>query len=182
MTNKAKLAIVALIMIATLLMAGCINIISPSPTPSVPTPIPTTTHNSILESAANELMSANPLGWEHYAKKVTWNGGNSVTIFFIERAAGNYSATPLAANKTIMVFASTQDATKYIDSIDKSQYIWDDKPYSNDSAIPVAISSLGVPSAYQHWYYIQGSEPTEKFGAIYQFDNIVQLDTDWELG
>jgi hypothetical protein len=39
-----------------------------------------------------------------------------------------------------------------------------------------------VPSAYQHWYYIQGSEPNEKFGDIYQFDNIVQLNTDWELG
>jgi hypothetical protein len=175
--------LVVVIIIASLLVAGCINIISPSPTPSVPTPIPTTTHNPILESAASELMSANPLGWEHYAKKVTWNGGNSVTIFFIERAAGNYSAIPLAANKTLMVFATTQDAAKYIDSIDKSTYLWSDRPFDrNDSAIPTAISALGVPSAYQHWYYIQGSEPNEKFGDIYQFDNIVQLNTDWELG
>jgi hypothetical protein len=183
MSKRLAAMLVAVIIIASLLVAGCINIITPSPTPSVPTPIHTSTHNPVLESAANEWMSVQPLGWVHYGKKETWNGGNSVTILFIERAADNYSATPLASNTTLMVFATSKDAAKYIDSIDKSNYLWSDRPFDkNDSTIPTAIRALGVPSAYQNWYYIEGyGTHNEKGGDIYQVDNIVEVVSNWAL-
>jgi len=183
---KKVAAIVVFIMVASLSLAGCVIKFTPTPMP-VPTPVPTTTHNPILESAANQWMSGEPLGWVHYGKKETWNGGNSVTIFFIERAANNYtkniSAYPTAANYTFMVFATTQDATRYIDSLDKSQYLWEDAPFSaNLTDTPNAIRALGTPSVFQHWYYIEWHRtPNEKLGAIIQYDNIVQVETFWAL-
>ena len=177
-------AVITLVIVAPL-VAGCINIISPTPTPAVPTPIPTTTHNPILESAVSWLMPNDTDGYVHYDKHVTWNGGNIVTVSFIEagRIKELINATPLASNTTLMVFATTQDATKYIDSIDKSYYLLSDRPFdTNDSAIPTAIRALGVPSVYQHWSYLEGfGTPNEKFGDIYQFDNIVQLNSDWAV-
>ncbi len=177
---KKAAVIVGLVMVTSLSVAGCVINMTPTP---VPTPIPTTTHNPILESAANQWMTAEPLGWVHYGKKETWNGGNSVTVSFIERGAvkENANKTPMAANYTFMVFATTQDATKYIDSLDKSHYLWEEAPFSaNMTDTPTAIRALGTPSVFQHWYYIERT-PIVKLGDIIQYDNIVQVDSAREL-
>jgi len=186
MTKKVA-AVIALVIVASLSVAGCINIISPSLTPTpVPTPVPTTTHNPVLESVANARMSGNPKGFLHWDKHVTWNGGNIVTLLFLERDATNGSAIPLACNDTYMAFSSTQDASKYIDSIDKSQYVWESdygRPY-------LGINGTSRASVYQDWYSNVGPPisnsgaipPNFKSSTIQQFDNIVELQSDWAFG
>jgi hypothetical protein len=114
---------------------------------------------------------------------VTWNGGNSVTVIYNERGAvkENVNATPLAANHTFMVFATTQDASKYIDSLDKSHYLWSDRSYEQDAnGTLTAIRTLGTPSVYQNWFYVENT-PIHKFGNIYQWDNIVEISSAYEL-
>jgi hypothetical protein len=179
----AKLAAVIALVMAAALAAGCINIISPTPTPAVPTPIPTSTHNPVLESAASEWMSANGtgLGMVYYAKQEMWSGGNIVTVSYIEKDATSVNATPEAENHTFMAFATTQDATKYIDSIDKSHYIWDaDTPYNRTLTTVLSLPE-GIPSVYQRWFYTE-SAPTLKGETISQYDNFVELYSYWAIG
>jgi len=185
-----KVAVVIALVIVAPLIAGCINIISPSPTPTpVPTPVPTTTHNPVLESVANRLASCNTIGnppvYVNYDQHVTWNGGNIVTVFFLERDATNASAIPLAANYTFMAFSTTKDASKYIDSIDKSQYVWE-----TSYGWPYLSNGTSRASVYQKWYCNVGPPisnsgevpPNFKSSTIQQFDNIVELESDWAFG
>ena len=76
-----------------------------------------------------------------------------------------------------MAFATTQDATKYFDSTDKS-HIWDDSPYFRN--LTVLSLPEGIPSVYQPWSNSE-STPTLKGEAISQYDNFVELYSYWAI-
>jgi len=72
MAMKAA-AVIALVLVASLSVAGHLQTVLPTPTsPTVPTPVPTSTHNPILERAASKMTSVdtldNPPQFFHYAK------------------------------------------------------------------------------------------------------------------
>lgn len=179
-------AVIALFLLAVLSVAGCTQLATPVPPPAVPTPVPTSAHNPVLENLAYEITSTNPQGWVRLDKHVTWNCGNMVSITYIE--IGNTDETKnipaLASNVTFMAFASAQDASKYVDSLNKSYYVRSDMPYDpNSSKTYRTIAALGTPSVYQSWYHSEGTfPPSWKYDEVIQYDAVVQLRSSWVLG
>jgi hypothetical protein len=172
---KKLLAIMVLVMVASLSVAGCTSNTNNTATS------PSSTHDALLEKLVNATKqyvygnaSNTVQAWD-----VTWNNGTSVTI--LETVKGNFSGTNLTAssNATVISFPTTQDATNYLNAFDKTNYSLTSTNYTSDSSSHAYFNITGHnPSVYMDYSYTEGSILSSmKLHEIIQTDNIIELTT-----
>jgi len=178
----AKLAtIVALILIASLSVAGCTSSTNPatsSPSPT-PTPTPTSTpsaHNTVLEKTVRERQNEWLVVSDYTVEsRVVWHSNHSVTMFATQTRSEPEDV--LSGNETLIAFPTTQDATNYLNAFDKSKYSLVSTTYnSTHDLFPVVIDNL---QTYQQWHYLVSSSPLKEV-YINQYNNIIQIQKIWE--
>ena len=176
---KKLLAIMVLVMVASLSVAGCTS--NTNNTATSPSSM-ASTHDALLEKLVNatqqyvyESASNTVQAWQ-----VTWNNDTTVTI--LETVQANTSGTNVTAssNATIMSFPTTQDATNYLNAFDKTNYSLTSTNYTSDSGSHIFSNVTGhVPSVYKDYSYTEGSILTGpiKVHEIIQLDNIIEIET-----
>jgi outer membrane murein-binding lipoprotein Lpp len=176
---KKLLAIMVLVMVASLSVAGCTS--NTNNTATSPSSTTASTHDALLEKLVNATQqyvygnaSNTVQAWQ-----VTWNNDTSVTI--LETVKGNVSGTNLtvSSNGTIMSFPTTQDATNYLNAFDKTNYSLTSTNYTSDSGSHIYANVTGhVPSVYADYSYTEGSILSSlKVHELIQLDNIIQITT-----
>jgi len=176
---KKVAAIVVLVMVAFLSVAGCtVNVFptlssSPTPTPSV--------HNPSLEKLVNEFKLAQntrvvPGRAPLPTFSVTWHNDNSVTLetFFSDNPS-------FPENTTWIAFPTTQGATNYLNGVDKSDYRLSNSidPKSEAFASQYYNATGHYAQTYQEWFSVPSSvqTPSTGIGSITQWDNILEFST-----
>ena len=159
-------------------LVGNIKVDFPT-TSSSPTPTPSG-HNQALEklvSAYKQSENARIVagaGAAYPTFTETWHNDNHVTVeaFF----PGNYSFTD---NSTWVAFSTTQDATNYLNGLNKSNYrvLWTDP--KDDAYAEHWYNATGhYAQTYHSWGSLGALQPPLSGHAIItQWDNILKFDT-----
>jgi hypothetical protein len=170
------LAILVLVMIVSLSVPGCINVNMPTASPSRAT----STHNPALEKLVSEFKLAQNTRIVSGALptfSVTWHNDNSVTLetFFSDNPS-------FPENSTWTAFPTTQGATNYLNSIDKSDYrLINNTDSKSDAFASQYYNATGhYAQTFQHWFYLGSLQPPySESRDITQWDNILEFTTTY---
>jgi outer membrane murein-binding lipoprotein Lpp len=176
---KKLLAIIVLVMVTSLSIAGCTTTNNTTQTSSA-TPTAAAQHDALLEKFVNAMKqdvygnASNKIqAWD-----VTWNNGTSVTILETAKESSAGFNTTISGNSTMMSFRTTQDATNYLNAFDKTNYSLTSTDYANDSTSHIYYNATGYyPSVYKEYSYTEGSilSGSAKLHYLTQYDNIIQM-------
>ncbi len=172
---RKLLAIMVLVMVASLSVAGCTSNTNNTATS------PSSTHDALLEklvNASKQYVYGNASNTVQ-AWDVTWNNGTSVTILETVKINSNGTNVTASSNATVMSFPTTQDATNYLNSFDKTNYSLTSTNYTSDSGTHVYSNVTGHdPSVYKDYSYTEGSILSSlKEHEIIQLDNFIEMAT-----
>ena len=163
--------------LGTVAAAGCTNnannaAISPS----------SQAHDATLEKLVDaykreiyENASTTVRAWD-----VTWNNATSVTTLFTVETSGNNSSfgfgATISVNDTVRIFPTTQNATNFLNTFDKTNYSLRSTDYTSDPTSEAYHNATGhYPSVYKAYSYTEsgtlGVSMTEY--AVTQYDNII---------
>jgi hypothetical protein len=162
---------------------GSTSTVQPTVTPSVqPTPTPEATatpsgHNAVLEQSVSlsENNKNNLIGWKLEAWNVIWNSDNSVTMLSTSlKQEQNGTKSTWSDNETLIAFPTTQDATNYLNALDKTNYVLMSTAYN--SALDTYPIALGHdPQTFQQWSTSAAATGPHTLYEITQYDNILQF-------
>jgi hypothetical protein len=157
---------VLLLVVASLLVAGCTTstTTNTNQTPSATTS--TATHDALLEKyiAADKNDSSsvgNVTVWE-----VTWTNGTSAHVDFIIKA----QTATVTGNETFIAFPTTQDATQYLNAMNKTGYNLTSAEFSGSGG-PYQNSTGHAPQVYKYYSMSEG----QTLHGIRQEDNIITV-------
>lgn len=175
--NKVTLFTAALVVLGTVAAAGCTN-----NTNNAATSPTAQAHDPALEKLVDaykqeiyENASTTVRAWD-----VTWNNATSATVLFTIETSGSNSSFGLSAtisvNDTARAFATTQDATNFLNAFDKTNYSLRRTDYASDPASEAYYNSTRrYPSAYKAYSYTESGilGVSMKEYAVTQYDNII---------
>ena len=173
MNTSYKTLFLAFVVVGAVLAAGCTSPFSnnTSPTPSTATSQPSEQHDAFLSQFVSSLYgqfknSTTLISWD-----VKWRNATTVNV----QLQYNLTATTsINDNQTIIRFKTIDDATNYVQSLDKSGYV-----------LTTNVTSLQA-KAYQlvarhaptvHEEYTKITIQNLAYDSIKQIDNIVTLET-----
>lgn len=173
MNTSYKTLFLAFVVVGAVLVAGCTSPFSnnTSPTPSTATSQPSEQHDAFLSQFVSSLYgqfknSTTLISWD-----VKWRNATTVNV----QLQYNLTATTsINDNQTIIRFKTIDDATNYVQSLDKSGYV-----------LTTNVTSLQA-KAYQlvarhaptvHEEYTKITIQNLAYDSIKQIDNIVTLET-----
>jgi hypothetical protein len=166
--------IVLLLVVASLLVSGCTNNTTnqtPSGTPS------TTTHDAFLEKflAAYKDVQYSNKSQQVHAWELDWINSTSArlqtTLAWKSSSNTNYTT---AYDLTYTVFPTSQDATSYVNAINKTAYSLASTVYT-DSPGGVAYKNVTGQAPQIYKYYQLDTLSARK--EIHQADNILYVGT-----
>jgi hypothetical protein len=167
--------IVLLLVVASLLVAGCTTSTT-SNTNQTPTPS-TATHDAFLEKylAAYKDTQYSNKSRQIKAYELEWINGTSARLqntFFVQ--VSNYSNTTSAHDITFTVFPTSQDATNYLNAMNKTAYSLQSTIYT-DSPGGLAYKNVtgNAPQIFKSYRLNEFTQSKE----ILQADNIVWVAT-----
>jgi hypothetical protein len=176
--TKKLLAIVVLVIVASLSIVGCTsntNTPSTSPTPQAHDP----TLEKLIDAYKQETngnQSTTISAWN-----VTWNNATSANILFTFETSGNGSfglTATVSVNDTVRSFPTTQDATSFLTAFDKANYSFRNTDYTSDPTSNAYYNATGhYPSVYRAYSYTEGGIPgaSENVYAVTQYDNVINV-------
>jgi hypothetical protein len=180
---KSKLpAIISVIflVVASLLVAGCTtsttNTTDQTPSASATPSTSTATHDAFLEKyiVEDKNTTSNTFG-NITSWKVTWINSTSARVeWVVVNKTGNETAT-MTINDTYTLFPTTQDATQYLDAMNKTGYTITSGSgnYSQGTYKTVTSSAPAVFKAYVRFGEIQNnSMPVDR---ITQQDKLIEI-------
>jgi len=160
--------IVLLLVVASLLVSGCTNNTT-NQTPSAST----ATHDAFLE---NYLAVAKSDPYKNESRKaweVTWI--NSTSAHLEETTKNNTTNVTKNAVSTYTVFPTTQDATNYLNAMNKTGYSLASTDINDAQGYQKRTGH--APQVYK--YYVLNEFYTQHF--IVQFDNLVKVGISKQL-
>jgi len=131
-----------------------------------------TTHDPLLEkfiNATQQQLNTNSsdkvLAWY-----VTWNNDTNVTALYTFKSGTN---TTIAVNQTVLSFATTQDATNFLNAFNKANYILVSTNYTtSETTSGIYYNATGhTPAVYMSYAYSGGGYLYE----LAQADNIIEM-------
>ena len=167
---------VLLLVVASLLVSGCTTSTTSNTnqTPSAST----ATHDASLESylagAKNETYANK--NWNVKAYEVTWTNSTS--------AREELTTLNKTTNRTVngvftdIIFPTTQDATQYLNGMNKTAYSLGSTQYSSGGAYQKTTGH--APTVYKYYEWNEGNPfniSEYKQHAIQQLDNIIIIST-----
>jgi hypothetical protein len=175
--NKFVVFAILLMLLGTVGAAGCVDSNRNS------TQNPTTNqeqglgHNATLERFVN-ITKQSEYGnksKEVVAWLVTWNNDSSVTI--LETVKNRTDNSSASSNSTLISFPSTEDATNYMNGLDKSDFSLISTSYKTSDAPTLTNVTEHVPSVYTEYVKTEGSifDLTFKATMLMQYDNIIGI-------
>ena len=178
---------VLLLVVASLLVSGCIDttpsfpMVTPTPTASA-TPS-TATHDALLEKylAENKNISYADSGEHIRAYELEWI--NSTTAHLLRSYQNTSTDETWSYDDTYVVFPTSQDATNYLNAINKTAYRLASTQYPSEGAYLTATGH--APQIYKQYVWNEGNpfNISEYTGhAITQLDNIIATDTFKRVG
>jgi hypothetical protein len=165
---------VLLLVVASLLVSGCItNPTTPSATPS------TAAHDAFLENylAGLKNISYADKNYTEKAWEVTWI--NSTAARLEETYLNKSTNTTVNLASTYLIFPTTQDATNYINAMNKTAYSLANTVYSTTRLGYQTITGH-APQTYKYYEWNEGNPfniSEYKQHGIQQFDNMVKIST-----
>ncbi|MFZ0011725.1 MAG: hypothetical protein WAL97_07475 [Halobacteriota archaeon] len=169
---KKLLAIIVLVMIASLSIAGCTSSTSSNQTPSA------ATHDAFLENYLTAYKNAqySDNGQHVQAWELDWINSTSARIQF---TVFNISANnTINSDGTIIVFPTTQDATNYVNTMNLTAYSLARTEYPSGGAY---VNATGhAPQIYKVYEYNEGNPlniSEYKLHGISQADTLVYVQT-----
>ncbi len=180
MTQKL-LAVIVLVMVASLSVAGCTTTNNANQTPSA-TSTAATQHDAFLEkylAVYKNLHYSNSIAHVQ-AWQLDWVNSTSARLQFTElNKTSNLTNT---WDQTWMVFPTTQDATNYVNAMNLTAYSLASTEYPSGGAYQNVTGH--APQIYKDYEYSEGSLlniSSIKLHQIVQYDNIVVVSTGKEL-
>ncbi len=164
--------VLALTLSGSVLVAGCTapNI---APTSSSPSPSPSSSptvaqRDPVLENYVNSLHVALGEGTTLSGWQVTWENASAVNVQVQkEDAVLNRNLTE---NQTITRFSSIDEATQYVDNLDKTGYVITSNVTSVETRVYQGITGT-APTVYRDYVQIKLVGPT--YNNIKQVNDIV---------
>ncbi len=158
----------ALILGGAVLVAGCTapNTATPSPSPS-PSPI-AAQHDPLLENYVNSLHVALGEGTTLSGWQVTWENNSAVNVQVQKEDAVLHRN--VTENQTVMRFNSIEEATRYVDTLNKDGYIITTNVTSVETKIYQGLTGT-TPSVYRD--YVQVKLLGLTYNNIKQINDIV---------
>jgi hypothetical protein len=175
---KKLLAIVVLVMVASLSIAGCTNSTNnpgTSPAPQAHDP----TLEKLIDAYKQEIngnQSTTVSTWD-----VTWNNATSANILFTFETSSNGSfglTATVSVNDTVRSFPTTQDAKSFLTAFDKANYSLRSTDYTSDPTRNAYYNATGYyPSVYKAYSYTERGilGASEKVYAVTQYDNVINV-------
>jgi hypothetical protein len=170
---------VMVIAIACLSVAGCTSpTSSPSPSPSQATSTAqaqqNTSHNPTLERYLTALEQVERENFTVKAWNVSWN--NSTAVAYQETAQNKTTNATVSQKVEVLYFISTDEATSYFNSLNKTGYALVRTVYPSNGAYVRATGS--APTLYYAYQRATG-EPLRDLTVdrIAQLDNILWIST-----
>lgn len=158
---------------ASLMISGCTNNTN---TTNTATTSPSA-HDALLEKYVNVTQTGeySNKSREVVAWLVTWNNDTSVTILHTVRFRNDNSS--VSYNITLIKFQSTQDATNYLKSLDKSGYSLISTSFKTSDVPNLRYITGHDPSVYVEYQKTEGSvfDLTYKGTWLTQYDNIIYI-------
>jgi hypothetical protein len=181
---KKLLAIVVLVMVASLSIAGCTNSTNSTNSTNNPATSPAPqahdpTLEKLIDAYKQEIygnQSTTVSTWE-----VTWNNATSANILFTFETSGNGSfglTATVSVNDTVRSFPTTQDATSFLTAFDKANYSLRSSDYTSDPTSNAYYNAIGhYPSVYNAYSYTQRGilGASEKVYVVTQYDNVINV-------
>jgi len=171
--NKPYWALlIALIVAGAVLVAGCTSPLAnnTSPTPSTAASQTSEQHDAFLTQYVSSLYgefknNTTVLSWD-----VKWRNDTTVNVVVRYNLTTSTSVTD---NQTIIRFQTIDDATNYVQSLNKSGYVLTTNVTSLQARAYQLIA--GPPTMHQEYTKIAIQNPT--YSNIIQIDKIVTLET-----
>ncbi|MFZ0924952.1 MAG: hypothetical protein WCE82_10440 [Halobacteriota archaeon] len=171
--NKPYWALlIALIVVGAVLVAGCTSPLAnnTSPTPSTATSQTSEQLDAFLTQYVSSLYgefknNTTVLSWD-----VKWRNNTTVNVVVRYNLTATTSVTD---NQTITRFQTIDDATNYVQSLNKSGYVLTTNVTSLQARAYQLIA--GQPTVHQEYTKIAIQNPT--YSNIIQIDRIVTLET-----
>lgn len=161
---------IALALSGSVLVAGCTapNTTTASPSPS-PSPSPAAEQrDQLLENYVNSLHVALGEGTTLSSWQVNWENNSAVNVQVQkEDAVLNRNVTE---NQTIIRFSSIDEATRYVNNLDKTGYLITSNLTSVETKIYQGITGT-APTVYRDYVQIKLLGPT--YNNIKQINDIV---------
>ncbi|MGZ4927512.1 MAG: hypothetical protein ACXV76_04435 [Halobacteriota archaeon] len=176
--TKKVVALMVLVMVASLSIAGCTNSTNnpaTSPTPQAHDP----TLEKLIDAYKQEIsgnQSTTVSTWN-----VTWINATSANILFTFATAGTGSlglTATVSVNDTVRFFPTTQEATSFLTAFDKTNYSVRSTDYTSDPTRNAYYNATGhYPSVYKAYSYTESGMlgASEKVYAITQYDNVINV-------
>jgi len=175
MQLKPKTAIIVLsLVLASLLVSGCTTSTT-NQTPSASA----ATHDAFLENylAGLKNMSYADKNYTEKAWEVTWI--NSTAARLEETYLNKSTNTTVTLASTYLIFPTTQDATNYINAMNKTAYSLANTVYPTTGLGYQTITGH-APQTYKYYEWNEGNPfniSEYKQHGIQQFDNMVKIST-----
>jgi hypothetical protein len=165
--------LVALLLLGEALGAGCTapNANTTSPSPSA-TAQAAQQHDPLLESYVGSLRLAIGEGATLSSWQVAWENGSAVNVQVQKEDA--ILNRNLTENQTIVRFKSIDEATNYVDNLNKTGYVATTNLTSIETRVYQGITG-GAPSVYRDYVRIKLVGPA--YDNIKQINDIVILQT-----
>jgi len=179
MQFKSIIAIIVLLLVAaSLLVAGCTssNTNSNNQTPSASP----ATHNAFLEKlvASYKGQQYNNTNLSVKAWEITWINSTSARIqdTFHNKSTNN----TVTIDETFIAFPSSQDATNYLNAMNKTAYSLASTVYGNSTTGIYYVATGHAPQIYKEYEWNEGNPfniSEYKQHAIQQSDNVIRIVT-----
>lgn len=168
MRGSCLVMLIALALSSIVLVAGCTT---PNTTTTSPSPSPSPAaeqRDPLLESYVNSLHVALGEGTTLSSWQVNWENNSAVNIQVQkEDAVLNRNLTE---NQTVIRFSSIDEATRYVDNLDKAGYVITSNLTSVETKIYQGITGA-APTVYRDYVQIKLLGPT--YNNIKQINDIV---------
>ena len=174
MQFKSITAITVLtLMVASLFVAGCTNNTT-NQTPSAST----ATHDAFLEKYLAEFKNETHSRTDQSFKawEVTWVNSTSarLQLAFLNKSTNRTASTDI----NFLVFPTTQDATNYLNAMNKTAYSLASTTYGSGGIYQNVTGH--APQIYKAYEWNEGNQydiSEYKFHQIQQFDNLIIVTT-----
>jgi hypothetical protein len=170
--------IVLSLVVASLLVAGCTNNNNNNQTPSAST----ATHDAFLEKylAAYKNVTHSNKNQSYKVWELTWTNSTSARLqYTFLNTTTNATWT---YDDTLMVFPTSQDATNYLNSLNKTAYSLASTVYTSGGAYQNVTGH--APEIYKSYVWNEGNPfniSEYKYHGIDQLDNIIWISTGKRL-
>jgi hypothetical protein len=168
---------VLLLMVASLLVSGCTT--SSDNTATNQTPSSTATHDALLEkflTTYKNLEYANK-SKQYTAWELEWTNSTSARL----QDSQIIKNTTYGDDSTYMVFPTSQDATKYLNAMNKTAYSIDTTNYRDSpNAVAYQNATGKAPQTFKRYVWNEGNPfniSEYKNHQILQTDNLIVLYT-----